>query len=116
MKKRVLVMALVAMMLLVLVAACGASESPYVGSWNATKYEAYGIELGVEDIGESTMEFKSDGTMTVDLLGETGSGNWEETENGLKIIDDTDELELTFSDDVLVLEYDGVKMYFQKDS
>ena len=109
------ILMLMAVTAVLLFTACGKSNSKYVGTWEAVKYEAYGVEMTTDEVGESTMEFNSNGTVDLEFMGETGSGNWEETEDGVKISDSDAEYELVFDDDdYLELEESGVTMYFEK--
>ena len=61
--KKLVPFTLLAVTTVLLFTACGKSNSKYVGTWEAVKYEAYGMELTPDEIGESTMEFKSGGTV-----------------------------------------------------
>lgn len=113
--KKLVPFTLLAVTTVLLFTACGKSNSKYVGTWEAVKYEAYGMELTPDEIGESTMEFKSGGTVKLEFMGDAGSGKWEETDDGVKISDSDVEYELVADDDgYLELEESGVTMYFEK--
>lgn len=103
--------------LLLSLTACGGktADSPYVGTWNATKYSALGIDIAVEEMGASTLEFKAGGRMTADFMGQSGSGKWEETDSGLVIKSGGEEIPCTIEGSELVLDYSGVSIYFEKE-
>ncbi|MBQ3579071.1 MAG: hypothetical protein II974_10470 [Firmicutes bacterium] len=121
MKKITAVLCAVMLAMVCLMAAgCGKAKyagSEYLGKWKATKAAYSGIELGVEDIlgGEFSLNLKDDGTCTVKVVDEEETGNWEETDKGVKLTDKKEELEFTKEDDALTVDYSGMTMYFEKE-
>ncbi|HMN11838.1 MAG TPA: hypothetical protein PKD55_05880 [Bellilinea sp.] len=90
-------------------------DSPLVGSWTAIKYEAAGMALDAEDIGESTLEIKSDGKVTAIFMGEGGNGSWKETDSGMVLKTGEEEIPLSYVKGQLVLDYEGMIITYQKD-
>ena len=117
MKALVLTLALTAT-LFILVACGGSKQSPYVGTWNAVKFEAYGVTMTPEEAGLTfSVDFTADGKVTATTNGEDdGAGTWEETDDGVKITDNTDqEITAKIVDDQLVLEMQGITFYLEKE-
>lgn len=100
-------------------AGCGGKSrkgSKYLGKWNAVTAELSGVELQVADLmGEFSIELKEDGVCEVHLDGESESGTWEESENGVTIRDSTDTLTVNEKDGNLYIEYEGVSFRFEKE-
>lgn len=96
-------------------AGCGTdmSDSKYLGTWTAISAESSGMEMSVESIigGEMVFVLKDNGTCTLTIAGDETSGTWEETENGFKV---EDEFDFIVDDDVALVEYEGVDLYFVK--
>ena len=113
---KVLVVTMILSVGLFALAACGGGDSPYVGTWNAVKFEAYGIEMTPEDAGlEFTVEIKSNGKITATTNGEAdGAGTWEATDDGITITSDDSEYTATLEEDQLVMEMEGIKFYLEK--
>ena len=118
MKKNVaklLVVCLIMTMVMAL-ASCGGSKeaSPYVGTWNAVSISYSGVEMTPEDVGlEFQLVINEDGTLAATTNGEAdGEGNWEATDDGIKITDGTgsemsgvmdgEQLIVDFGDDFIV--------------
>ena len=126
--KRVLGMAfaLVVALSIFALAGCGGgkdmSKSPYCGTWDAKTATAYGQTVDVATImPQFTVELKADGkaSATVDTGNgpETGNGTWEETANGVKVMDseNPDGLEFTADENGnLTIEESGVLITFEK--
>lgn len=114
--KRTLALAF-ALMLVLVMAGCGGpdmSDSPYIGTWNATAYQALGMTLTPDSLGASSLDLQSNGKVTVTITDqEIGTCNWEETETGIVIKDSKDSLELTNQEGSLVLDYEGLIIYFE---
>lgn len=113
---KILVVVMMMTMLFALVS-CGGSKSQYVGTWTATEIEAYGMTMTPEEAGmEFTIDIKSDGTITATTNGEDdGAGEWEETETGIKIISQGEEMQAELDDDGnLVLDLYGIKFVMEK--
>lgn len=94
---------------------CGTdmSDSPYVGTWNATTASYAGIEMGVSDImgGDVVLTLEDNGKCNLDVAGDGYSGKWAETDEGF-IIDE--EMEVTVADGVATMDYEGVLLYFEQ--
>lgn len=122
MKKRLLIVAccLIIGALGMIMTGCGGdadkyADSPYVGMWKGTTAEYSGIEMNVEEIlGTFDITFNADGTCEATVGEETESGDWEPTDTGLLMKDSTDELAFTDQDGKLVVEYEGVNIFFEK--
>ena len=105
----------------VFAAGCGGTDmsgSKYLGKWQATTAEYSGFKIGVEDAlgGEFSFTLNDDGTIDLLVSGEEQSGKWSETENGIKIEDSEQELELTEDDNGnLVMNYSGMALTFEKE-
>ena len=103
----------------VLLAACGGKSmkgSKYLGKWNAVSAEMSGMEFAVSDfMDEFSFVFKEDGTCEAHIDDEVEKGKWEETENGVKIKDSTDTMDLTDKDGDLYIDYEGVSFRFEKE-
>ena len=104
-------------------AGCGAApakyaDSEYVGTWDATTAEAYGISMKVTEIlDEFTVVLDADGTATAKVNGQQGSGQWEETDTGCKItggVVDNKDLDFAKKGEKLVLVYDQATITFEK--
>ena len=98
-------------------AGCGndLSDSQYVGTWHAVEYSYAGVSMTPEYIGESNMTLDADGKLTVDFMGEEGSGSWEETDTGIKISSLGLDLDCISDGTAITLEYSGVTILFEKD-
>ena len=100
-------------------AGCGGKnmkESKYLGKWNAVSAEMSGMEFSVSDfMDEFSIILKEDGSCEAHIDDEVESGTWEETENGVKIKDSTDTLEMNEKDGHLYIEYEGVSFCFEKE-
>lgn len=104
-------------------AGCGATppkyaDSPYVGTWEATTAEAYGISMKVSDIlDEFTIILEEDGKVTAKVNGQEGVGEWEESDKGVTILGGvvgSEDLEFTAKDDKLLVEYSSATITFEK--
>ena len=100
-------------------AGCGGKnmkERKYLGKWNAVSAEMSGMEFSVSDfMDEFSITLKEDGSCEAHIDDEVESGTWEETENGVKIKDSTDTLEMNEKDGHLYIEYEGVSFRFEKE-
>ncbi|MDO4622833.1 MAG: hypothetical protein Q4B22_07750 [Eubacteriales bacterium] len=107
--------AIILMLALVLTfTACGKdySDSPYVGSWTGTEAEYSGMTLSVAELFNGfDLTLNPNGKATVTTDGETRSGKWEPTDNGVML---DGEMELIASGDYLTYETDGVTIKFEK--
>lgn len=102
-------------LLAVLLTACGNSDSPYLGTWNATEYTTEGVTVAAEQLGESTLTFNEDGTLTANFLGTEAQGKWKESETGVLITSDV-ELDCVSDGQTLTLDYGGMAITFEKEA
>ena len=132
--KRIIAIALVAIMILALLASCGGS-SDAAGTYTVktiggqTVEEALKAELGeygaaldldsilsmlgidsLEDY--MTMELKSDGTAETSFAGQSQTGTWKQDGSTVTITFDDDSQEFTLSGNELSAETDGVEYVF----
>lgn len=113
MKRFVAVMMVVAMMLALCACGKNMSDSKYCGMWKATTAEMSGIQIDVEEyLGSVTLDLKDNGKVDFDFAGDSASGKWEETSDGVTI--DNGDLVLTEQDGTLVMDYEGVVLVFEK--
>ena len=118
--KKILALCVMLVLAMGILAACGGSSadlsgSPYCGSWAGTKAEYSGFEFTMEEMGmECSLSLEANGKATFDFDGDSESGKWEETENGILLKDSSDEMELIAEDGSLTLEMEGMKLYFEK--
>lgn len=113
--KKCTIIAVILVMLLTM-ASCGAGdETSYVGTWNATVATMDGAEVNVSDVlGEYTMEVKDNGEIFMTVGDKEGTSKWEESENGLVVVDGNQRVEFVAEDGKLKLESDGITIYFEK--
>lgn len=104
--KKLLSLLLAAMMLLGCAAFAEAVD--YAGVWVMTGMVVEGVEMGPDTMAmfglTLTMTLKEDGTCVVDGMGQTDTGTWQATANGVAITDPTETLEFTYTDDMLVMD------------
>ena len=123
MKKRIAALMLVFAMTVLMLAGCGGSkDAPVVGTWNATTIEMGGSTIkidewlslaGLSDM-KNEMELKSDGKLTVDLMGEQGEGTWKYEEPKVTLTIEGDDTVAEYKDGKIVLDLDGAVMTFEK--
>ncbi len=102
----------------VIAAGCGGpdmSDSKYLGKRQAKTAQYSGFKLGVEDAigGEFYFTLNEDATVDLVVTGDKVSGTWEESEGGVVIKDDEQELQLTDVDGNLVMNYSGMVLTFE---
>lgn len=121
--RKFLAVTMCAMLCVLCLAACGAkyADSPYLGKWEATTGEAYGMEISVDSVVDGGMSFdlQDDGTCKANVGGEKGDLDWEETDEGFKVKDpDSDEsfeLKVDKDDkDHATMDYSGVTFNFER--
>jgi len=115
---KILVLTVVLATGMFMLAACGGGDSPYVGTWKAVKFEAYGVTMTPDEAGLTfSVDVKSNGDITATTNGEDdGAGEWEATDDGIKITSQGSEYTATINDDgQLVLEMEGIKFYMEKE-
>ena len=110
---KIMLSALLIVSLLVCLVACGGSKGPS-GKYNLVSMESDGMTIDgdtLKSMGmEVTIEFKDDGTGTIDFMGESEDFTWKDG----KMISDGEELPFDFSGDTVTIEQDGAKMVFKK--
>ena len=118
--KKVLTLVMCVITVLAIAAGCGSSskyaDSKYTGEWKATTGEYMGIEIAMSDVFDTdvilTLDASGEASFTAD--GETQTGTWEETDDGV-VLDGYDEIEVTSSEDgQLTIDYSGVTINFEK--
>lgn len=81
-------------------AACGGTKnSEFVGEWVATRYDVWGEESGVAQLGEGWLKLEADGTGSMAHMGDITSVRWTPSGKTFKL---TDEKDLSYT-----VEYDG---------
>ncbi|MCR5134732.1 MAG: hypothetical protein K6B12_03765 [Clostridiales bacterium] len=97
--------------------ACGGSESQFVGTWNATEIEAYGVTMAPEDAGLTfSITFEKDGKVTALTNGEAdGEGTWEEDGDTVTITSNGETMSGTLEDGVLTLDISGIVFKLEKE-
>ena len=91
------------------------ADSPYIGTWEATKVEFKGEEQDINEVldkGKYTIKLNADGT-AVSEYGETVNARWEITKNGVKLTDGV-RMKLEDNDGVLSTKIIGLTLYFEK--
>lgn len=116
MRKNIVIVMTVLMMCFAFTA-CGGkdmSDSPYVGTWKATKAEYGGFEISVDSVFDKGFSFtlEDNGKCVVNANGEEEKGSWDESEKGFNVVD---EFEFTADGNKAVLEYEGIKINFEKE-
>lgn len=71
--------------------------------------------MGVEEIlgGEFSFTLDESGKVTLKVVDDEETGKWEETDNGI-IFDDDEQMTFEDKDGVLVMDYQGVTLTFEK--
>ena len=104
---------------LLLFSACGAASTevnPYVGTWVSNTLETNGTVYYTEKlVGEYTMEFKADKTVTIKAGDQTEEATYESASNGVMIRYGSGESTIMESKgENLILEVKGIKFTFEK--
>lgn len=124
MKKRIRWVALLMVMMLVLVACGGGdttkgkyADSPHLGKWVAVEASAFGMTMTAEDIFEEGFWFdlKADGKCELFVDGDTATGTWEPSDDGVKFTEGSDSYEAKYEDGRMKFEYEGVEIFFEKE-
>ncbi len=127
MKKRILSLAMVAMLMISLCAmltACGGSNDGLAGTkWTLSGGEMAGVEVTAEQLqaalGDCTMEFKSGGKVSLVAAGQTSEGTYTVDGDTIKMTDDSGaEIDIAKSGDTLTMTQDfsgsAITMTFKK--
>ena len=119
MKKTLTTLMLVAVLVMgtLILTACGGSDDPMVGTWNATKIEYMGVEMDPAEADmEFTLTFTSDGKVTATTNGEDdGAGTWEAGDDGTyTITTDGETLDGTIDGTTMTLDMYGIKITLEK--
>jgi hypothetical protein len=113
--KKCTIIAVILVMLLTMVSCGDGDKTSYVGTWKATIATMDGAEINVSDvIGEYTMDIKDNGEIHMTVGDKEGTATWEESENGLVVIDGDQKTEFVAEEDKLKLESEGIAIYFEK--
>ena len=123
--KKNLAILLAAVLMCGLLAGCEASpaavipaDSPYIGTWEATRATASGEETDAKEaLGEMFIfTLKADGTATVTAEDEVSEGTWSISSDGvnLRMKDAKKDLKFKSEDGTLVMSVLGCKIYFEK--
>ena len=134
--KRIVAIALVAIMVLALLASCGGS-SDAAGVYTVKSVGGMSVEealkaslgeygegmdidallqmVGIDSLEDyMTMELKSDGTVVTSMAGESQTGTWKQDGSTVTITVDDEPQEFTLSGNELSAETDGVEYVFIK--
>lgn len=110
---KIMLSALLIVSLLACLVACGGSKGPS-GKYTLVSMEAEGMSFDEDTLKtlgmEITIEFKDDGTGSLDFMGETEEFTWKDG----KMISDGEELSFDYSGNTVTIEQDGAKMVFKK--
>lgn len=127
--KKVVVIALFTFMVMGVLAGCGDKKektSEIVGTWKAASIEAAGVSVDfaqyAEQLGQEVdsvkmdMEVKEDKTFSMDLMGQTADGTWEEKDGKYILTSEGEDQEVTITDGKLVflVEEADMKITFEK--
>lgn len=121
MKKKLITLTSCTALSLALLCSCGASadkyaDSKYTGTWEATTAAYAGMTLDAEQIfDEFTLTLDPSGKATANVNGEEEFGDWEETDSGVKLTDDSEQvMDFTADGSALTIEQDGVLVTFEQ--
>jgi hypothetical protein len=118
MKKSVLSLLSIVLLFCILLVGCGNKKKTDIDntSWALTSAEAAGIKISAEDMGitDFVFEFKTDGKVTVTLNGETSEAAFKMDGNEITITEKDDSMVFTKDGDVISVDQDGAKLYFDK--
>lgn len=127
--KKVVVIALFASMVMGVLAGCGDKKektSEIVGTWKAASVEAAGVSVDfaqyAEQLGQEAdsikmeMEVKEDKTFSMDMMGQTADGTWEEKDGKYILTSEGVDQEVTITDGKMVfaVEEADMKVTFEK--
>lgn len=110
---KVLLSALLIVSLIACLAACG-SKGPS-GTYTLDSMEAEGMTMDAEALKgfgmEATITFNSDGTGSIDLMGQSEEFTWK---GNTITSEDGEDLKFDFDGNTITMEEDGAKMVFKK--
>ena len=116
--KKFIAVLLVTMTLTLGLAACGGSDSEFVGKWSATGIMMGETETSFDDAGvelEMTFDIKSNGDLAVDTGTQSGEGSWTEKDGTITMTDDTEsEITGSIKDGKLILSVSGIDVVCEK--
>ena len=99
------------------------AEKEIVGTWRLTRIEAAGVTMDIDEFlvisgmegTTNEMELKKNGTFSMEMVGERGSGTWERKGAGIVLTDEAgDSVEATYEGGELSMDLEGVVMIFVK--
>lgn len=124
MKKRIRWIALLMVMMLVLVA-CGSgnaqkekyADSPHLGKWVAVEATALGMTMSADEIFDEgfSIDLKADGKCEFFADGDTATGTWESTEDGIKFKEGSDEFDAKIHDGQLKFSYEEAEIVLERE-
>lgn len=113
--KKLLLVFLSVLMVLMLVGCGGGQQDPVVGNWKFTEGSMGGMTVTAKDAGmEFSLNFKADGTLEGDLMGEKATGKWKKDGDKYTVDIGGEAVPMTLKDGKLTLDYQGVQMKLEK--
>lgn len=111
--KKVLSTLLVLVILAATLVSCGGGSS-YVGKWESVYGDSFGMKVKMLDM--ITLELTKDGKAIGKGMGQDSSGTWKEEGGVCKITIDGETVDAKLENGLLLMETEGVKIYFSKDA
>ena len=117
--KKIIALALCTVMACLVLTGCA---SQFHGTWKSVAVEANGKKIDKDDetYGEMvksflTLEIEKGGDGKITAMGETKDLEWKADGDTITLTVDKDDMDAKLKDDQLVLDFDGVKVYLEKD-
>ncbi len=125
MKKRIACLLLGIVTALVLLAGCGGGKggaAPVVGDYKLASVEVEGMSIDVDQYAEMSgqtdlemsISIKDGGEFSMDVAGQQAEGTWEYEEPVCTLTVDGDPMDCEYADGKLTMDFDGMKMIFEK--
>ena len=117
--KKSIALLLVVILGISLLASCGggSSNDPNIGTWTAVSVNAFGVQMGVDDVFENgaSIELKANGKCTLNLDGEKVNTDWSSNNGEITIKgDDGETYKAKVADGKLTLDFDAFEVIFEK--